>query len=295
MERRAKVITVALFLLLSVLALWFFTRWISDEEITSQRYPILFRGAVSGLSVGSEVRYLGVPIGQVVDINAHLQRPGFVQVAITSNAMPPRQSLVAVLQGQGITGLSLIELVQRSPERPGFATAEGEMPGYPSLFNELSEDATVLTQTAIAALERTNNLMSNENIAHFSNTLENVDKVSANLASATDNMGELVSRLTRVSQELERATPEFRSLISRIDKEMVPAVTAAGDAGEKLIDDNRHSINRLVGQYLPALLGLTDQLSNTLQNIGRLSSKIEQDPSSLLYGEKLNEAEINLD
>ena len=97
MERRAKVITVAIFVLLSILALWFFTRWISDDEVTAKRYQILFRGSVSGLSVGSEVRYLGVPIGQVVEIQAHRQRPGFVQVVITSNTLPSGQQLVAVL------------------------------------------------------------------------------------------------------------------------------------------------------------------------------------------------------
>lgn len=295
MERRAKVITVAIFVVLSILALMFFTRWISDEEVTTERHRILFRGSVSGLSVGSEVRYLGVPVGQVVEIQPHLQRLGFVQVSISSNSLPPKQELVAVLQAQGITGLSLVELVERSTERPGFVTTEGEIPGYPSLFSELSGDAAVLAQTAITALERVNSLMSNDNIVRFTSTLENTDKLTANLVTASENMDELISRLTRVSRDLELATPAFRRLIARIDKEMVPSVTAAGDSIDGLIEGNRDSIDQLVGHDLPALLGLTNELSNTLQSIGRLSTKIEQDPTSLLYGEKLNEVEINFD
>lgn len=295
MERRAKVITVAIFVVLSILALLGFTRWISDEDSASQRYTVLFRGSVSGLSIGSEVRYLGVPIGQVAEIRPQPDRPGFVQVIVSSDSMPPHRDLVAVLQAQGITGLSLVELVQRSEERPGFATSSGEIPGYPSFFSELSGDAGVLAQTAISALERVNSLLSNDNIVHLASTLENADRLTKNLATTSEDLDELVGRLSAVGGELELAAPEFRRLITRIDQEMVPKVTAAGDAIEGLVEDNRESINQIVGEDLPSLLGITEELSRTLQSIGRLSEKIEQQPSSLLYGEKLSETEIELD
>ena len=295
MERRAKVITVAIFLLLSIIALYSFTRWISDEDSTSQRYTVLFRGSVSGLSIGSEVRYLGVPIGQVAEISPQADRVGFVRVIISSDSMPPQQDLVAVLQAQGITGLSLVELVQRTEKRPGFATSNGEIPGYPSLFSELSGDATALAQNAVSVLARIYCLLSEENIVHLASTIENADKLTQNLATTSEDLDELVGRLSAVGGELELAAPEFRRLITRIDQEMVPKVTAAGDAIEGLVEDNRASIDQMVGEDLPSLLGLTDELSRTLQSIGRLSEKIEQQPSSLLYGEKLSETEIELD
>ena len=90
MERRAQVILVVSFLLVTGLALTFFLRWVSPREhLQGEERLVQFEGSVSGLSVGSEVRYLGVPSGQVISIRLSPDRVGRVDVKIqTSEPLP---------------------------------------------------------------------------------------------------------------------------------------------------------------------------------------------------------------
>ena len=112
MERHAKYIVVAVFIVLSLMGLLLFNAWISSPIHSAQAstHHILFNGAVSGLSEGSDVRYLGVSIGKVTDITISQQHTGHVEVSFYSEQTLPTKYVTAQLEPQGITGLSVIEL-----------------------------------------------------------------------------------------------------------------------------------------------------------------------------------------
>lgn len=305
MERRARVIMVTLFLLVTAAAFLGFSRWINAPTETAETEPraIQFQGSVSGLSVGSEARYLGVPVGRVSSIALAPSHMGRVDVVIEAQrALPPARQLVAALEAQGITGLSIIELSDRSAEDSLFAVAENVIPGVPSLIARLSDSADDITQTTDEVLEKINALLSDENLEALSKTVQQVDDMSANIANATGDLDTLVASLNRISAELELTLPDYQAMALSLDNDMVPAVVRAGealteasDAVADAVGSNQPQLQRLLQKDLPTLIGLTDELARSLNGINQTMGNINDEPGALLYGEQVPEVEISLE
>lgn len=301
MERRAQVILVVGFLLFTLAGLVFFLRWISpDKAPRGEERLVQFNGSVSGLSVGSGVRYLGVPAGQVMSIGLSPDRPGRVDVIIASDqALPESNTLVGLLEAQGITGLSVIELRNRSASHAPLEVPEGAIPGYPSVFSQVSGSAIAVARNAESTLSRINQLLDEETVEDLSVAISQLRSLSENLAHATTGIDELVSSVARVSEELETTLPAYRVLAQRLDSEVIPSVVKAGesiqstsDALGETLGDNRKEIDQLLKQELPTLIGLGDELSRTLQELYQLLGNINDQPGALLYGEQVIEVEI---
>lgn len=301
MERNARLILVSSFVILTLLASVLFYRWIQAPtgESMGEEHLIQFDGSVSGLSIGSQVRYLGVAIGRVSSI-ALSPNHSRVDVRIgTRQALPDAQNLVAFLEPQGITGLSIIEIEDRPGLTHTFVAPPGVIPGYPSVISRLSGSAGRIAGSLEQTLERLNTLLDDESIADLDATLRQTRVLTKNLASASAQFEELMSSAARVSGELESAVPDFRGLARRIDREVLPAVVAAGESLEAAtravadsIGDNREGLGLLIEQDLPTLIGVTDNLAKTLQEFTRLVGNINSEPGALLYGEQVKEVEI---
>jgi phospholipid/cholesterol/gamma-HCH transport system substrate-binding protein len=303
MERNARIILVSSFLILTLLAGTLFYYWVQGPtaESMGEEHLIQFEGSVSGLSIGSEVRYLGVAIGRVSSIALSTEYSDRVDVGIgTRQALPRTQSLVALLEPQGITGLSIIEIEDRPLLSRSFTTAAGVIPGQPSVISRLSGSAGRIASSLEQTLARLNTLLDEESIADLDTTLRQTRVLTENLATASTQFELLMSSANRVSSELEATVPDIRGLTQRLDSEVIPTIVAAGKSLETAtsavadsIGDNRAELGQLLEQDLPTLIGVTDELARTLQELTRLVANINSQPGALLYGEQIKEVEIS--
>lgn len=301
MESRARFVLVGLFLLLSAAGLFLFMRWVSpDEEDIVIRRTAQFEGSVSGLAVGSEVRYLGVPVGRVLDIGLNAQRAGRVDVQIGLDQLPPAPGgLVALLEPQGITGLALIELRDREDATATIDVAPGLIPGQPSLFSAVSASATRVADKTDAALTRINALLTEQTVADLAATARELRVLTANLAGASAEVGALVAALTRAGEQLESALPAYTALAVRVEGELLPvladtgrALQAASGSLAAILGENREDVRQLLEQDLPSLSRLGDEVALTLEELRRLIENINNQPGALLYGRSVVEVEI---
>ena len=78
METRANYLLVGSFVLLLVGGLVSFVLWFSKVQFDREfaRYDIVFTGSVTSLDLGSQVRYSGVRVGEVIDIHVRVRRKG---------------------------------------------------------------------------------------------------------------------------------------------------------------------------------------------------------------------------
>ncbi|MEE4193134.1 MAG: hypothetical protein V2I66_16265, partial [Halieaceae bacterium] len=206
----------------------------------------------------------------------------------------------ALLEAQGITGLSIIELRERTTDTPGFEVPPGVIPGYPSLFSQLAGSAGRITSSVENTLQRLDNLLTDETAADLAVTIAELRTLSENLAAASADIDQLMASAGRVSQELETTLPEFRSVAERLDEEVLPTVAEAGrslrsatDAVAATLGENGEEVQALLNQELPALVGLTDDLASTLRELNSLLGNINDEPGALLYGESVREVEID--
>ena len=67
METRASHVVIGAFILVIVAGAFGFVLWLAKIEIDQQYayYRVTFEEAVSGLSIGGDVRYNGIPVGVV--------------------------------------------------------------------------------------------------------------------------------------------------------------------------------------------------------------------------------------
>ncbi|MEM0952813.1 MAG: MlaD family protein [Pseudomonadota bacterium] len=305
MERNAKLAMVTAFLVLTLGVLVVFYRWITPEhpDASLSDINILFRGSVSGLSIGSEVRYLGVPVGRVETISLSQDYPGHVSVVFGSNeSLPAPGDLVALLEAQGITGLSIIELRARSSENPGFDVPTNTIPGYPSLFSQLAGSADRITTSVESTLARLDKVLSDETAEDLAVVINHLKTLSTNLAEASGDIDTLMSTASSVSKELESTLPAFRDVAKRLDNEVLPVIASAGGSIEaasgevtKTLQENRQALGSIINQELPSLMGLSDELAETLSELDSLMGHINDEPGALLYGKKVREVEITLD
>ena len=129
MEREANYTAVGAFVLLVAALAVAFVYWYSDasEARSWERHEIYFEGSVSGLNVGSTVRYLGVDIGRVVALRIDRRSAARVQVIVDLDSSAPiSPRTVAELSFLGVTGLLYIDLLGDAGNKPLADTVPSE-------------------------------------------------------------------------------------------------------------------------------------------------------------------------
>ncbi len=302
MERNARMILVTSFVLFTALSIFFFYRWIQtpDDAAVSDQRLVVFSGSVSGLSVGSEVRYLGVPVGRVLSIELNREQLGQVNVLLGADQpLPPSQELIAVLEPLGITGLALVELNNRPEGMDVFDVVDGAIPGYPSIVSQLSGSAGRIATTIEQSLQRLTTVLDEGSMNDLDAVLHQARILSENVAAASERFDEILDSAVRVGGELERSLPELRAAAEQLDQQVLPAVTAAGESIEgassiilEMAEENREQMKQVVNRELPTVVGATDELAKTLREMNRLLQNINAEPGALLFGEQVKEVEI---
>jgi phospholipid/cholesterol/gamma-HCH transport system substrate-binding protein len=287
MEKEGHYIAVGAFVILTTVLLVMFIMIIvsSKNEVKSQRYEILFKGSVAGLSEGGEVRYLGVRVGKVYAIDLVPDRPKLVSVLIDiRQTVPIYQSSVAQLELQGITGVSYIELFQEGVDRtpveiPTDKNTYPQIRARESNLAQLLQGLPLLIEDIDSLVSRANAALSANNLQHLSRTLEQLDKVAQKLPATVD-------QLDRTLAEVERGVTEVRPGILKTLKAIKKAADSTGRITartEKLYRHNTAQLNYAVTNGLQDLEELVEESRATVIEMRKLVDKLERDPSQLIY------------
>lgn len=300
MEREANYAAVGAFVVGIVVLAALFVYWYSDarEHRDYTRYEIYFAGSVSGLSRGSPVRYLGVDVGRVNNMNIDPRDSSRVQVIadIDSNA-PISSKTIAELSLQGVTGVLFIDLIQHNGSRR-------LVPPVPSLkypvirsarsnFDVLLSSLPDLVGLASEVVERAGLLLSEENIAKLSSTVSNIEKASSTLPATITELRALLADLRTTTSEInataasirnvsDGAGPELRVAMERL-RTVADNLANATSRLDLLITDNRRDLRAFTRDGLPEFEGLMREGRAAASEIRELSRSLRQNPSQLLY------------
>ena len=90
METRANYILIGAFTLAGIIGAFGFLLWLAKIDVDRQYayYDVLFDN-VAGLSSAGDVRYNGLPVGQVVDLRLDADDPAKVRVRLELDATTP--------------------------------------------------------------------------------------------------------------------------------------------------------------------------------------------------------------
>ncbi|MBM3556426.1 MAG: MCE family protein, partial [Alphaproteobacteria bacterium] len=252
METKAHHVLIGAFVLAGLAMGAVFAVWLSRLQLDQQwdRYRIYFFGSVTGLSKTSEVRYNGVPVGSVTDIQIDPADPRRVLVLIEVRAgTPVKEDSTAALELQGITGIAYVAIAGGSAASPPLRQihAGGGLPVIPSKASGIQEviaTAPELLNRAMTLLAEGAKVISEDNIRAIARILANVERASGTTA---ERSGSLIEELERTSAEFRRAAGSAAKALDQVGGEASEALAGLrGTAGK---------VDRLVESDLRGLIG----------------------------------------
>lgn len=307
METRASHILVGGFVLTFLAGLIAFAIWIAKVDLDAEYtdYDIYFDGTVSGLYKRSIVYYSGIPVGDVRDITLAPNNPQKVRVWVRLNAeVPVNEGATARLEFQGLTGVAYIELKGGpqggAPIKPKPGQDRAVIASEESAFQAVYENAPNLINEAIGAILRVQKLLSDDNIAAVSKTLQNTEKLTANLATESENFDDVVAEarallgnLSTTTEKISKLADAGNSLLeddgAKLVEEAVATLASAKallDRVDRLVAANEENVTQFVGTSLPEVSRMIIDLRSTAESLSRLMSKIERNPAEAILGGK---------
>jgi len=299
-EREANYITVGAFVLLVIALATAFVFWYTDRGDRREylRYEIYFNGSVSGLNSGSPVRYLGVDVGRVVQINLDPRASDRVQVvADILTTAPISDQTLASLSLQGVTGLLYIDLETDKGDKPVMTRVPGL--NYPVIrsvqsdFDLLIASIPELFSQASTLAKRISEVFNDENVAAANATMANVSRASQELPATLREMRQLVADLRRTSGEIEAAAvgvrdvtqsagPDVKQALERV-RTVADNLAATSARLDSFVAENNANITRFSDRGLKDLENLIRDSRQAAQEFRELTRSLKNDPSQLIY------------
>jgi phospholipid/cholesterol/gamma-HCH transport system substrate-binding protein len=300
MEREANYTAVGAFVLLVAALAAAFVYWYSDARNARsyERHEIYFEGSVSGLTVGSTVRYLGVDVGRVVAIRIDRRSAARVQVIVDlDDSTPISEKTVAELSLLGVTGLLYIDLLGNAGNKRLAALVEGEqhpvIRSVRSNFDVLLSGVPEMMGRASDVAQRAGRLLSDENIEAISRLAANLDRAGRDLPATMRETDALVRDLRVTAQELGAAAATLRSTTDATAPGIRDAVQRLGVVADNLAStstqldrfmaDNAGNVTEFTRHGLPEIERLVDESRAAADELRALSRSLRDDPSQLLH------------
>lgn len=297
MEPRAHHILIGVFTLLIATAAVLFSLWLSKagSDDKTKNYIVVFTEAVRGLSRGGAVQYNGIRIGEVTKLELDPQdiRRVLVYITIPEN-IPVKEDTQARLALTGITGTSVIELRGGTPNSPTLLPSE---PGQPPIIHATPSPITQIMaggeelMTHISELViNANNFLSTENAGHLSNTMQELEKLMAQLNSSVEGMPQLVASLQKAADAAEKTFEQTNTLLSQNGKHILneankamQQLTQASAEVNKMLKENAPAIQQ-GSQGFAQIAPLMQDMRQTLANIKAITQALESDPAAYVLG-----------
>jgi len=297
MENRAHALAAGLFTLLLIAGVILAAMWFSGETYEKAYYQLESKFPVTGLNEQAVVRFRGVDIGKVSNIqfDPANMRTILIDIAIRSDVKLTR-SAFAELRYQGVTGLSYVMLddAGTSHEQLPQMTQPGSsrIPIHESLFSNLAEAGQAALADARELMKRMSHVLSDENQAQVSRTLENIEGATRQIVALTQglhpaarNSEALVADARKTFQTADRLLTEIAETNRQLATRLQAMDRVAGSA-EKAGDAVASLANNVASETLPRVNALADELARTSRSLDRLATSLREQPQSLVFGRK---------
>ena len=285
METRGNYILIGLFTILGIVgALAFFLAFARVELDRDMSYYDIRFESISGLSNASDVRFAGLPVGQVVNVELSPERDGTITVRIEVDALTPvREDSIATVESQGITGVGFVAISAGSDDaelripEPGDI---GTIRAGRSVIQSLSEDGPALVSEALEAVQNIGELFAGDNGRRIEQIIINAEEASAAFAetledfsSVTGSVDEFVTQIDRFNSVLQTVAADFDTVLVTADVTLEAWGAVAGDveafleSGTAALDSADGTLGAAQGYIQSDLAAITDDLRNTIAQL----------------------------
>lgn len=246
MENRLSYILVGAFIFVLLIGSIVSILWLGNysEKGNFKFYKISTKESVSGLNEKAPVKFKGVQVGEVrtISINPENAEEVLVTIRVQDDA-PIKDDTYALIEAQGITGLSYIQLQGGTNGAKDLKTGSKPeeyalIPSRPSTFSRLDKTITSLSTKAEMIFNRADELMSEKNIKNIESIIENSAKITASTQKTLANLEAHNKEINRLLNEAVGAVSGIKemshSFTSAIDNTGVDTMNNVKDAAQSV-------------------------------------------------------------
>ncbi len=293
METRANYILVGIVTMVVLLASFGFVYWIARGGDAKNVAPLEIRipGSVTGLSVGSQVLFNGIKVGDVRRMQIDANDPNVVIVVTeVDQSTPITPETVASLGFQGLTGQGYVELKGGDPksenilkiaEEKGVAARIEADPGAVNNLIDKAQQISVRADKILVSLEK----FVNDNQGPLTETIANAQEFSDALAKNSKNIdefmvtvGDLSKTLKGVSVKLDSTLTAAEDLLKSVDKTKVDKVLANAEKVSSDLAKSSGEIESLVSSLQDSLKkfgAFTTTAAKTIEGVDKLVAAVD--------------------
>lgn len=297
MESRVSYAAAGLFVLLLGAAFIGMGLWLGSDITTDdyKRYSVYFKESVSGLNANAPVKYRGVTVGRVENIELAKDNPERVHLVIAVREdTPVKTDTLAKLDPQGVTGILHLELTGGTQAAPPLVSKGGKpypvIESTPSFITQLDQAVTEGLATADQLAGQISQLLNDQNQQNLSRTLANLERFSAALAANTGRMEKtlieaeaMLSHGAQAAQALPTVLTDIRDTLDRFN-DMTAGVKAASQDVSEMAAVGQAELIALGQQTLPEVNRLVEELQVLTDSLTRLSEDLRDNPRMLIFG-----------
>jgi phospholipid/cholesterol/gamma-HCH transport system substrate-binding protein len=247
---------------------------------------------VAGLAPYSKVYYRGVDVGQVTAIRFAPDGSRDILIDIVLEPrVPVTGNTYGVLKSQGLTGLSLVELLDDGPlDAPRLATsatAPAQIPMRPSLLESFQAVGQGIAEQIQLLSSNANRLFTPDNIDRIGRIMANLEHISVRVDELLIATRPVLDRMPPMLAQGDAALAEAGATLRALRNTLDLLQQRLGEAGAIAVRTEamvQGIGDKVTTSTLPELDASVAAVAAAAQRFEQLAATLERDPPALLLG-----------
>ncbi|MBC3810311.1 MlaD family protein [Undibacterium aquatile] len=295
MENRSHALIAGFFTIALLILAIFIAIWLGRDKIQRTPYEIVTKSAVSGLNVQAAVRYKGIKVGNVTDIDFDDKNPG--QLILRLEVIPDTpvtNATFATLAYQGVTGIAFVQLDEDKTAGASVPLAQDgttqRIPLRPGVMQNLEERGlAILTQTE-ELTRRINSLLDPKNRQTMISAVDNINKAAEawqtlpnKLNPSLDKLPGLIDQTQNTLNTVSVLSKDASRFTNNLNQLSTQLQSADGPIARFNLALDQLS-NGVTMETLPRIQSLTGEARSSLRSLNRTTENLNDRPQSILFG-----------
>ncbi|WP_426192119.1 MlaD family protein [Massilia sp. DWR3-1-1] len=301
MENRSHALMTGFFTIALLIAAVLAGLWFNRDRTERVPYVIATTESIPGLNPQAAVRYRGLEVGRVDDINFNPAVAGQIVIRLSVDQETPiTTTTFATLGYQGVTGIAFIQLDDEKTGSPLLKSEKGHLaalPLRPGLLDMLEKRGLVILDKTNQITTKLNNLMSDDNQKIMIGAFDKIGKTAEAYGAIPKQLEPTLKRLPELSAKAEQSLASFNELsgsATRMSKNIdrlattlqAPdgPITRLTDTIDKVGGNLQDVTSDLTLETLPHVVSMTDEARISLRAVKRTANSLSDRPQGLIFG-----------